>query len=242
VISRLGLLVLDVSDCHFDNPPPFHERVFALRVADGRLAWVFDPPRADPGCDWDFGATANLGVYTKGNPTFLGVGGKDGTYYSLDPRTGRLRWSRNVVFGGFAGGFIPTTAYDGHRVYGATALGDFGRFEGVGELFCAPNPRDLPVQEPSMHAVDAATGNVAWQGVLNQSFAPTTVAGGMTFNGTALTREIVVRDADTGAILNVLPLLAPNDSGIAIVNNALYFGTGSSEQGSPTGVYCYAPA
>ncbi len=41
-----------------------------------------------------------------GHATFLGVGAKDGTYYSLDPATGRLRWKTNVVFGGFTGGFI----------------------------------------------------------------------------------------------------------------------------------------
>jgi len=42
---------------------------------------------------------------------------------SLLPRQG---W---VVFGGFSRGFIATTAYDGAQVFGATALGDFGRFE-----------------------------------------------------------------------------------------------------------------
>ena len=54
-------------------------------------------------------------------PGFLGIGGKDGTYYRLDPTTGATVWTTNVVFGGSAGGFIGTTAYDGHRVYGATA-------------------------------------------------------------------------------------------------------------------------
>ena len=88
---------------------------------------------------------------TPGSPpggvaTFLGAGGKDGTYYSLDPATGHLRWATNVVFGGFSGGFIATTAYDGQRVYGATALGDFGRFEKDPQILCDPsNPRDTPI-------------------------------------------------------------------------------------------------
>ena len=59
-------------------------------------------PGPDPHCDFDFGATANLGTAADGTPTFLGVGRKDGTYYSLDPFTGKLRWQRNVVFGGFS--------------------------------------------------------------------------------------------------------------------------------------------
>ena len=127
----------------------------------------------------DFGATPNAGVTARGTATFLGVGGKDGTYYSLDPATGHLRWKTNVVFGGFSGGFIATTAYDGHRVYGSTAIGDFGNFEKGTQIFCDPgNPRDPAMQEPTVHAFDAATGAVAWQADNAASFAPTTVAGG----------------------------------------------------------------
>ena len=165
--------------------------------ATGRLAWMFRPTRPDDKCDLDFGATPNAGVTAGGAATFLGVGCKDGTYYSLDPATGRLRWSTNVVFGGFSGGFIATSAYDGHRVYGSTGIGDFGHFEGAGEVFCDPhNPLDRPMQEPSVHAFDAATGAVVWQANHGSSFAPTTVAGGLTFNGPALGGAVLdVRDA-----------------------------------------------
>jgi polyvinyl alcohol dehydrogenase (cytochrome) len=243
VIEKTGLIVLDVADCHFSDHVPYDETVFALHLADGTPAWVFHPPRKDAGCDFDFGATTNLGTAPDGTPTFLGVGGKDGTYYSLDPATGAMRWQRNVVFGGFAGGFIATAAYDGTRVYGATALGDFGRFEGVGTAGCETgNPRDTPIQEPSMHSIDARTGEVAWQGELSQSFGPTTVAGGMTFVGTGIQRSIQVRDADTGVPVIVIPLAGPSDSGVAASGNAIFFGTGSSEQGSPgVGVNAYTP-
>jgi polyvinyl alcohol dehydrogenase (cytochrome) len=243
VVDRLGLVVLDVADCHFADHLPYDETVFALHIADGSLAWVFRPPRADNGCDFDFGATVNAGFAPDGTATFLGVGGKDGTYYSLDPATGKLRWQRNVVFGGFAGGFIATAAYDGKRVYGATALGDFGRFEGVGSAGCQlGNPRDLPIQEPSMHAIDAATGAVAWEGVASQSFGATTVTNGLTFVGTGIARSIQVRDAGTGTPVIVIPLTAPSDSGVAASGNAIFFGTGSSEQGVlGVGVNAYTP-
>src|SRR5207244_9889677 len=174
-----GTVVVDVADCDFygnRRGNPYNERVIALRVRDGSLAWRFTPPRlaaADPKCDWDFGATSNLGTGPDGKP-FLGVGGKDGPYYALDTAGGTLRWQANVVFGGLAGGFIGTTAIDGKRVYGATALGDFGRFEGFGQSDCFGDPRDTPVQEPSVHALDARTGHIAWQGELCQSFGPTT--------------------------------------------------------------------
>ena len=148
--------------------------MLALHIATGTLAWVLPPgPPVTSACDWDFGATANAGVTAKGVATFLGAGDKNGTYYSLDPATGALRWSTNVVFGGFAGGFITTTAFDGNRVYGSTALGDYGNFEKDTQILCDPgNPRDTSLEEPTVHAFDAATGAVAWQADNAPSFAP----------------------------------------------------------------------
>jgi len=242
VVESQNLVVLDVADCNFMNAPVdgiYNEKVFALHPNDGSLAWVFDPQRVDNGCDWDFGATAN----TDGQ-SFLGVGGKDGTYYSIDPATGTKRWATNVVFGGFAGGFLGTSAYDGQRVVGATALGDFGRFEGFLQTFCTsdPNslPRDLPVQEPSIHAFNPSTGAVQWRGYTSQSFGPTTLAGGMSFVGTGIARSIQVRDASTGNLIHTIPLPAPSDSGVSVVGKSIFFGTGSSEQAAPTGVFAFS--
>jgi hypothetical protein len=98
------------------------------------------------------------------------------------------------------------------------------------------------MQEPSVHAFDATTGNVLWEVKNAQSFAPTTSAGGMTFNGVALSNVIQVRSADTGVLLASLALgAAPCWSGIATVGNAIVFGTGASQIGSPDGVVVYTP-
>jgi len=246
IIESMNLEIVAVSDCHYNGTPPYHERVLAVNINDGTIRWTFTPPRLlqdDPACDWDFGATANLGTDSRGAPTFLGVAGKDGTYYSLDPATGNLRWQHNVVFGGFAGGFIGSTAYDGLRVYGATALGDFGRFEpSPNAAGCQPgNPQDQLIQEPSMHAFDVATGNLVWQQVQSQSFGATTVAGGMTFVGTGISKQIQIRDAGSGLLLSTLALPAGSDSGVAVAGNALFFGIGTSEQFTPAGVFAYTP-
>jgi polyvinyl alcohol dehydrogenase (cytochrome) len=242
-LPRLGLVVFDTADCHFANPPPLSESIVALRTRDGSIAWTYAPKRHDALCDLDFGATPNAGVDLFGNANFLGVGGKDGTYYSLDARTGHPIWSTNVVFGGFSGGFIATTAYDGRHVIGATALGDFGRFETNGPTVCDPNnPRDTQFQEPTAHAFDARGGAVLWNAAGAASFAPTTVAGGMTFNGLALRNVVQVRDVATGNVLVQLQLDAPNWSGIAVVGDTLVLGTGASQQGSPDGVVAFTPA
>jgi outer membrane protein assembly factor BamB len=243
VLPALGLVVYGTADCHFQNSKPLAAAALALHVSNGQLAWIYKPPLPDLTCDWDFGATPNAGVDAQGDANFLGLGGKDGTYYSLDPSTGNPRWATNVVFGGFSGGFIATTAYDGKRVYGATAIGDFGRFESNGSQHCDPsNPRDTSAQEPSGHAFDAATGAVLWHNDDTASFAPTTVAGGMTFNGLALVASAIqIRDARTGDLLVQVELPLPNWSGIATVGNALVFGLGTTYSPKPAGVEVLTP-
>jgi outer membrane protein assembly factor BamB len=242
ILPKAHLVVFDEADCHFTNPPPTAETVFALRIADGHLAWRYQPHRPDNQCDWDFGASVNVGLAGDGTATFLGVGAKDGTYYSLDPSRGRVRWKTNVVFGGFSGGFIATSAYDGATIVGSTAIGDFGRFESNGSRVCAPsNPRDQKFQEPSVHAFAAASGRVRWEAPKAPSFGATTIAGGMSFNGLALATQVEIRDTATGRVLHTIDLPAPCWSGIATVGDALVFGTGASEIGSPDGIYAYTP-
>lgn len=243
VLPDLGLVVFSTADCGFSNPPPLQETVLALAVESGTLAWTFRPARADDMCDLDFGATSNAGVDGAGHTTFLGVGSKDGSYYALDPATGRERWATNVVFGGFSGGFIATTAYDGTRVIGSTALGDFGRFEKSGQVLCDPsNPRDTPRQEPSAHAFLAATGAVAWQASKAASFGPTTVAGGMSFNDPSLQGPVMqVRDVATGELIASPALTEESWSGIAAVGDALVVGEGTNYNFKPSGIEVLTP-
>ena len=149
VLPALGLVVYGTADCDFTNDEPYVDAILALHVKSGRLAWVYHPPFPTSTATGTSAPRANAGVDAQGNALFLGEGSKDGTYYSLDPSTGKLRWATNVVFGGFSGGFIATTAYDGRNVFGATALGDFGRFESNGQKLCDPsNPRDTPCRIP----------------------------------------------------------------------------------------------
>jgi polyvinyl alcohol dehydrogenase (cytochrome) len=242
VLPAAGLVVFDSADCHFSDPPPTSESVFALHIATGRLAWMYRPIRPDNQCDVDFGGTPNAGIGAGDAATFLGAGSKDGSYYSFDPATGKLRWSTNVVFGGFSGGFIATAAFDGTHVYGSTALGDFGRFEHGSRTYCDPgNPRDTSDQEPSVHAFNAGNGHVVWQASKAASFGATTMSGGMTFNCPAFGPVVQVRAAATGALLDQAAIPVTCWSGIATVGDALVLGTGSSPQGSPDGIVVLTP-
>ena len=119
------------------------------------------------------------------------------------------------MFGGFSGGFIATAAYDGTRVYGSTAIGDYGHFEKDTQVLCDPsNPRDVATQEPTAHAFDAATGAVDWQADGDASFGATTVANGMTFNGPAIAGPVLdIRDAATGRLIEQARLPGPAGQG-----------------------------
>jgi hypothetical protein len=108
---------------------------------------------------------------------------------------------------------------------------------------CDPgNARDTASQNPTDHAFNAATGAVEWQDNGFASFSPTTVAGGMTFNGPALAAVAVeVRDAATGQILAQIGLPQANWSGIATVGDALVLGVGSTFNPSSSGVEVLTP-
>jgi polyvinyl alcohol dehydrogenase (cytochrome) len=242
-----GIEVVGTADCQTrGTTSPHAEHVLGVNIGDGSIAWEFVPPRlppnpggTDPACDFDFGATPNLGTDGAGHPTFLGVGGKDGTYYSLNPAhpDHAPLWSTNVVFGGSSGGFLGSAAYDGTRAYGATAFGDFS----PGSPTCEPtNPNDTMIQEPSLHAFTAASGGVAWQQMATQSFGPTSVAGGMVFVGADLIRRLAIFDAASGTPVTSIPGIN-SDSGVVVSGNALFVGTGSSDQGSGDGVFAFTP-
>jgi len=244
VLPDLGLVVFGTADCDFLGSARYADAVMALHIGSGTLAWLFHPLGHSPACDDDFGASANVGVNAGGKTIFLGEGSKDGTYYSLNPATGRLRWSTNVVFGGSSGGFIGSTAYDGRQIYGATGIGDFlPTRNGAGPTVCDPSdPGDTATQNPTDHAFDAATGSVSWQDSGEASFSPTTVAGGMVFNGPALAAKAVqVRDAATGHLIVQVGLPQANWSGIATVGDALVLGLGSTYDSKSSGIEVLTP-
>ena len=228
-----GLVFFGTADCQSDAEPPYNEAFLALDVATGTIAWVYRPRSSDT-CDFDFGASANL--MDIDGAQLVGVGGKDGTYYTLDRKTGALVWKTNVVFGGSSGGFIGSAAFDGTHIFGGTALGDAG-----GPLCMPDNPNDMLNEQPSFHAFDAATGAVRWQNNMANTFAPTSVSGRAVFNGVGdvLPPELRVYDGGTGATLASFTADGAVNSGAAIVGNTIYFGAGNSFNGHGGAVFAY---
>lgn len=225
-----GLVVFGTADCQSAATPPYHEAVLGIDYATGQVKWAYRPNMNTNMCDFDFGASANL--MTLGGKRMLGIGSKDGTYYVLDT-SGHLVWSKNVVFGGSAGGFIGTAAFDGAHIYGGTAFGDFGG------MLCVPSdPRDMGVEDPSFHAFDAATGKVLWETTHAYTFGATTVTNGVLFSGVGEIQPPALRayDASNGNQLAEVRFEGAVNSGAAVVGKLVYVGTGNSNNGGGGGV------
>jgi polyvinyl alcohol dehydrogenase (cytochrome) len=256
VDPRLRLVFIGTADCEEQPLPPYHGSVLALDTETGRPRWVFRPRESDPNkCDFDFGASPNLVEVS--DKKYVGIGGKDGTYYLLDRLTGQPRRATRVVFGGGAGGFFGGAAFDGQHIFSATAFGDGNVNTQMG--LCDPtyhdpaNPHvlDTFVQDPSMHALDAATGAILWEANTNQSFGATTLASRVVFSGfTGLSENalpaIKAYDARGRAPGNRLLFVYPTqvdrqpgmvNSAVVPVGRMVFFGSGNFFDGSGSGIH-----
>jgi len=231
--EKKRLVFFGTADCGADAPPPYHEAILALRTGSGRPRWVYRPRQGDV-CDFDFGASPN--VIDLAGHTWLGAGGKDGTYYVLERLTrnpgGQLVWRANVVFGGFAGGFIGSTAFDGQRAYGGTGLGDFGGSP------CDPNdPRDTPFQQPTMHAFDPIAHTVPWEQNGPPVFGATSVANGVVLSGALVPPALRAFDAGSGMVLAQITMPGSVNSAPALIGGTAFVTSGNSFNGNGGGVH-----
>ena len=235
-LPALDDVVFTLADCNDGNlQTTTAERIVSLDARTGSVRWTTSVGGPNRHCDFDEVGT-NVGLGPVGSPTFLGAFGKDGRYVSLDPGTGAIRWSTRVTFGGSAGGFIGSPAFDGSVIYGATGLGDFSSSSG-----CLPGaPGDVSDQaNPSFFAIDAHSGKILWTASNARSLGATTVSGGMTFSCEAPDPTVQVRSAATGVELTTLTLPAPCWSGVAITEGYVLTGVGTSASGTPGGVIAF---
>jgi outer membrane protein assembly factor BamB len=253
---RLRLVFFGTADCEDQPLPPYHGSVLALDTDTGHIRWVFRPRETDPNkCDFDFGASPN--VIDVADKKYVGIGGKDGTYYLLDRLTGRPSWARRVVFGGGIGGFFGAAAFDGHHIFSATAFGDGNITRQTG--LCDPNYHDPAnpnvvdtfIQNPSMHAFDAATGTILWEENNNQSLGATTLADRVVFSGfmgtspsdlPAVKAYDARRHASGNRLLFVFPTQVNGrpgmvDSAVVPVGRMIVFGSGNFFDGSASGIH-----
>ena len=234
------------SDDHFDS-------VMALDLKTGAVKWAtvaipFDsfnidcvPELLPPGVvgnpancpqpagpDYDFGQGSTLFTVRpggNGKPVdLLGAGQKSGQYWAFNPDTGTVVWETQVGPGGTLGGLEWGSATDGKRIYVAISNN-------------AHKPWAAGTSG-GWSALDAATGQILWQtpdptGGIDPGAV--SVANGVVF-GCSLDAagNMYGFNAATGSILWNFASGGSCNSGAAISNGVVYWGSGYSNFGLGT--------
>ncbi len=191
----------------------YTEALYALDLATGEPLWSFQPhePNND---DLDFAGTPNL--FNADGVDLVGLGNKDASYYTLD-RDGKLVWNTAATEPGIetpgsnysTGGFIGATAVADGLILGGTAVGP-----------C-----------PCAHALDAATGDIAWQSdAPAATYASAAEVGGVLFlGGTDFTLRAF--DIASGEILWSKDMTGVVAGGVAVAGSRIVAVAGIREPG-----------
>jgi polyvinyl alcohol dehydrogenase (cytochrome) len=211
-------------------------------------------PESD-GEKWDIGGSgANvMRIRMHGHwRDVVGFGGKSGVYTLLDAKTGDFIWNTLIGPGGDQGGMEWGTAFDGHRIYVSITNQHHIPYEltenGVISSKTATGG--------SWAALDPETGKTLWQtadpgqitltsGSLTSTvgswaLAPVTSANGVLYASSmayqsATADQMYALDAKTGEILWSYAAGTSVNSGPAVVDGSVYWGSGytKSAEGGP---------
>lgn len=227
------------------SPDDHVDAVMALDASTGRIKWStgvhgfddwnvscipgFDPHNCpvNPGPDYDFGSGPNLFTIknAKGQRQLVvGAGQKSGQYWALDAATGKIVWSQAAGPGSTLGGIEWGPATDGKRIYVAEE-----NFNGTPYT----TPSGQVITSGSWAAIDPATGGILWQtpdpshnlfGGGN-ALGPVAVANGVLY-APSMSGQMYALDAANGKILWSFPAAGSVNTGAAVVNGTVYWGSG----------------
>lgn len=186
------------------------------------------------GPDYDFGQGPML--FTAGGRQLLAAGQKSGFFWALDPATGRVVWSTVVGPGGTLGGSEWGSATDGQRIYVAIANSTHQPYTLVSGQTTTGG---------AWSALNAATGAIIWQtadplGDIDPGAV--TTANGVVYAGSMdPAGHMYGLEAATGAIRWTFASGGSVNSGAAVANGRVYWGSGYSHiAGTPNNkVYAF---
>lgn len=203
------------------------------------VPFFFDPSNCPnpAGPDFDFGQGAMLipTVSAGQSQDVLAAGQKSGVFWGIDPSTGKVLWATNAGPGGSLGGMEWGSATDGSRIYYAVSNNygiPYKLIDGV-----------TTTTGGLWGALDPATGKILWQtadpnGAIDAGAV--SVANGVVYagsfgfaNNTAVAPAktnptFFALDASTGKVLWNYVSGGSVNSGAAIVNGMVYWGSGYS--------------
>ena len=174
----------------------------------------------------------------------VGIGGKSGVYTLLDAKTGAFIWNTLIGPGGDQGGMEWGTAFDGERIYASITNHHHIPYK-LTENGVIGN---TTVTGGSWAALDPITGKIIWQtadpqvetlpgvGVVGVwDLAPVTVANGVLYASSmaklANQNQMFALDAATGRILWEFGAGSSVNSGPAVADGSVYWGSGYSRSG-----------
>jgi polyvinyl alcohol dehydrogenase (cytochrome) len=225
-------------------PDDYFDAMLSLDVSTGAIKWgrklypqdvfiltcLIRPEDCPPpgGPDYDFGQGAIL--FKVPGPDghmrqLVGAGQKSGIYWALDPDTGATVWSTRVGPGGVGGGMMWGSAMADGRIYAANVNYD--------SLSYTLQPSGQTSSWGNFTAMNAATGQLLWQTpdpvVGAHDLAPVTTANGVVF-GCSIDPlgHMYALDASTGAVLWTFVSGGSCNSGAAVADGTVYWGSGYS--------------
>lgn len=168
--AKRGLLYVGTGEATSEPAHPHTDAILAIELETGDVRWAFQATANDiflagcrrrgdrsPNCppeysverDVDFGASVIIAELADGSELLL-AGQKSSDVWALDPdANGKVVWHWNNGVGTANGGVHWGMAFDGEKVY--APISDPGR----------PRPGFVP--QPGLYALDARTGELAWE-------------------------------------------------------------------------------
>jgi polyvinyl alcohol dehydrogenase (cytochrome) len=222
------LVFFGTSSCSIDGVTT-GESMWAIRLSTGALVWKYSPPRQSTRWDDDFGASPNLLPLG-----LVGEGSKDGTYYALDRRTGKLKWSTQAgepghvttdfAIGGMIGTAAIGTVAGEAAVFATTAISTPLRAPMDETPFDVdPTLADDPGRMFSIHAIRVRDGKILWRSPLSRaSYGAASFVDGIVFVPSTFDFSVKALDADTGLPLWESPVVgAPSAAPIPVGDNLI---------------------
>jgi polyvinyl alcohol dehydrogenase (cytochrome) len=196
---------------------------------------------------WDIGGSGANVMRLRMNGHWrdvVGFGGKSGVYTLLDAITGEFIWDSLVGPGGDQGGMEWGTAFDGTRIYASITNHHHIPYK----LTQNGALSNTTVTGGSWSALDPVTGKILWQTADSQleslpgvgtvgvwDLAPVTVANGVLYASSmaknANQQQMFALSAATGEILWRFGAGSSVNSGPAVVNGTVYWGSGYARSG-----------
>jgi polyvinyl alcohol dehydrogenase (cytochrome) len=165
------------------------------------------------GFDYDFGASPN--VFRVHGRDLVGDGSKNGTYYAVDAKSGKLAWRTKVAPGGSFGGVLGSAALADHR------------------LIVPANMGNAMPEASEVVALDPGSGKIAWTHALaGHILGPVSAVPGVAFVSSD-TGALVALSTERGRKLWSFAAPAQAASGPSITGDNVLWGYGYTLFGGP---------